>query len=1683
MRTIERRVIHLRPTSMIPKLAVTALLISLAFSIQAMDGEGLDLAAEADPGTVPVYIEHSRSDHFIENGGQIDDEILLHSSTEWGSIGLGSDGFYINARSYDRDRIDGHVIKFEMVGQSSSGPEGIHTLDHGTNYILGDDPEDWAIGMQSYRKAVYRDIWNDIDLFLERESDCLKYEFRMDPWTDVELINFKVIGYESLIVDKDEIRIGLSNGMEIVDGPLVSFYSDGEREWIDSCFHVKEDGSVGIELENYDMSRPVTIDPLIFSGYLGGTNADVMNCIEIDHSNNILAAGSTQSNDFPATTGAYSSSLSGASDVFITKINHNGTKILSSTYFGGSSQELLAGMKVDSQGNVHIAGETHSTNFPTKTGAYDTTHNGGSDLFVSCLSSDLKSLLRSTYIGSTNWENNGFIDLDSDDRPVIMAQTMGTDFPTTNGSYENESSGQRDVVIFKLEKDYSSLNFSTYIGGSWWETPSSMKVASDGSIYGLAYTFSFDFPTTNGSYRETAYGTGDAIVFRFDHNCSNLLNSSYFGGNSQDHPGTLNLDENGTVVISGHTFSNNLPVTSNAYSTKLKGMFDVYVARFSSDLSDLLACTYFGGTNSDSICWSTIDDDGDVIGFFQTISTDLPVVYGSYNLKITGTNDLCVFRIDGNLSKVDYCTYMGGSDMFQEMSSAIIKGKNDTVILLGRTSATDFPATSGSFDNTSNGGSDGVIVCMDLKYRPLPPINISGTLGKGWVNLTWDEPDQKEDYEIDSYVVYYGNSSHEIAFSGWANGTEHFNQSVTTGEDHFFQLITRARAEHSDMSKVFFIRDEIKPGLSLPDIPAALGTGDKYNFTIDVWDDIMIKNVRIDYTYYLGAKGNISMDTLDGTTYYYNMTVFDTNSNMTLKFFVQDMYRNWIETDEFFIDVIDNDLPVILDDMTPSITSTKKQLSFEIRAWDNIGIDEVWVQYELPGLDVKVRKMEIVTSNHYKHTIGIPNVIGELEYEFHLLDRSGNWMNDSGAVVLIEDLIDPSIQEIHFPETATTGEKISIVVNTTDNIGVDRVILNYRYGQGESTSIDMDISGENLWSIEITIIDTIEDLLFSILSVDGSLNNKTSDELSIDVIDNDRPELIEDLSKDTASAGEDFDVMVRIQDNILVKEAYIEYWFNGHDSFNISMDSDNGTDWMRTITIPNKLEPMRYVIRMADGSGNWNMTGQRMVLIYDLVPPELLDLEWIDEPTTGDLCLLKVNALDNVELSRVDILYRFKGNLWLELNTTNEGDGSHSATVFIEKDALQVAVMARAYDSSENAIETKILTSDVMDNDPPVSDLTEIPTRVLSDHQLNFTFPAHDNLGIGSITMRYWIYKENVTTEFLDAIEGNVSVSVPIEHGAEPKNLKIEITIDDISGNIWESGILSRIIEDGTDPHIEGIDPQTIYQGEDLILILNSTDDRTKVETEWSFLDDVAVGKEVVIIGDIPGEHLLTAIATDASGNTFVLEVPITVLPKDHDRDRDGIPDLNEMEMELDPYDPSDASEDDDLDGLTNLEEYLNRTKHDDPDTDKDGMDDEWEIRYGLNPRKDTADQDTDGDGRTDLEEYLDGTDPTVKDKGMPVIPIIIISVVIVLIAGIILSLIFLKKKEKEEGEAGKTDDGIEANPYYQKNAPSDDLKAAPSLDEVLDNQGGTTDNAKTGTLENGTGYIRPEDSKDIPEE
>ena len=467
----------------------------------------------------------------------------------------------------------------------------------------------------------------------------------------------------------------------------------------------------GFTVASYDKSHDLIIDPLLASTYLGGSNSDHgWQSLALDTSGNVYVTGHTESTNFPTTSGAYDTSFNGSNDVFVSKLNSGLTSLLASTYLGGSSADYGHSLALDTSGNVYVTGYTESTNFPTTSGAYDTSFNGGNeDVFVSKLDGGLTSLLASTYVGGSGADYGHSLALDTSGNVYVTSYTRSTDFPTTSGAYDTSSNGSNDVFVSKLNSGLTSLLASTYVGGSGADQGYAITLDTSGNVYVTGLTYSSDFPTTSGAYDTSFNGGIDVFVSKLNGELTSLLASTYLGGSGADLGWSLTFDTSGNVYVTGHTESTNFPTTSGAYDTSFNGGMDVFVSKLNGELTSLLASTFLGGSSADNGLSLALDTSGNVYVTGWTQSTDFPTTSGAHDTSFNGGSyDVYVSKLNSGLTSLLASTYLGGSS--NDYVTYLALDTSGNVYVRGYTESTDFPTTSEAYDTSFNGGSYDVFV-------------------------------------------------------------------------------------------------------------------------------------------------------------------------------------------------------------------------------------------------------------------------------------------------------------------------------------------------------------------------------------------------------------------------------------------------------------------------------------------------------------------------------------------------------------------------------------------------------------------------------------------------------------------------------------------------------------------------------------------------------------------------------------------------------------------------------------------------------------------------------------------------------------------------------------------------------------------------------------------------------------
>lgn len=229
---------------------------------------------------------------------------------------------------------------------------------------------------------------------------------------------------------------------------------------------------------------------LLFSTFLGGSAADVASSVAIDSVGALFVAGYTESTNFPTTQGAMQTTLRGAQDAFIARLNPSGTTLIYSTFFGGSAHEGVAYVEVDGIGDVYIAGLTGSTDFPVTTEAFQRTF--GSQ-YVARINSLGTAVHYSTFLGGPTDRVNatalgraGFF--------CLTGTTSSRTFPTTADAESRALGGATDAYVTVVRPSGSTLAYSTYFGGAQNEQGHGIGLDRKGDLYIGGMTSSPNLP-------------------------------------------------------------------------------------------------------------------------------------------------------------------------------------------------------------------------------------------------------------------------------------------------------------------------------------------------------------------------------------------------------------------------------------------------------------------------------------------------------------------------------------------------------------------------------------------------------------------------------------------------------------------------------------------------------------------------------------------------------------------------------------------------------------------------------------------------------------------------------------------------------------------------------------------------------------------------------------------------------------------------------------------------------------------------------------------------------------------------------------------------------------------------------------------------------------------------------------
>jgi hypothetical protein len=599
------------------------------------------------------------------------------------------------------------VIEERLLNARDVSPAGHTPSAARISQFLGSDPAAWQTDLPAWDRIAIGEPYPGITLTLAARGHNVEKLFTVAPGADPAAIRVAIAGADALAVTPDgELAAHTELGDLRFTRPVAyQEGDDGRRELVPAAYDVAG-LSYGFTVGPYDPTRPLLIDPLLASTYLGGMRWDQGQAIAVDGQGRVYVAGFTSSDDFPTTPGAYTSAMPEPTPntcAFVSRFNPGLTELQASTFLGGSNVDSAAALLLDSHGYVYVVGDTWSTNFPTTDFAYSRTLHGDQDVFVARLSPDLDRLSAATYLGGDRNEIAACLARNSSGSILVGGRTWSTNFPTTAGVFQPAKAMPDDTYtdgfIAMFTPDLAGLLASTFFGGSNFDEVSSLAVDSFDNVIAAGATGGNGFPATvNAFQKEFQGGEIDGFVAKLNSGLTQLAAATYLGGRTNDWIFALALDNPNTVYAAGYTASDNFPSTLGSFQSTppQNGDTDGFLVRLDASLHALEAGAFLGGTNFDfATCLARAADGVLIVGGY-THSDDFPATANAFRRTRAGNSDAFLARVSSGLGELLAATYFGGT--WDDYTHSLALNDQGDVFFTGYTeSAYQFPITPAAY--------------------------------------------------------------------------------------------------------------------------------------------------------------------------------------------------------------------------------------------------------------------------------------------------------------------------------------------------------------------------------------------------------------------------------------------------------------------------------------------------------------------------------------------------------------------------------------------------------------------------------------------------------------------------------------------------------------------------------------------------------------------------------------------------------------------------------------------------------------------------------------------------------------------------------------------------------------------------------------------------------------------------
>lgn len=618
-----------------------------------------------DPALAPAVAALARSPlRFEANQGQFAPSVRYAARTTGFALALTERGASLRF-------VGSRPLDIALLG-SNPWPliQPLDRLSAQTDYFIG-AKKNWHPGVANYSRIKYQAVYPGIDVVYYGKGSQLEYDFMLQPGADPSAIRMRFSDAGTVMVTPaGDLGVVTANGLVLQKQPAI--YQQGRQ--VSGRYKLLSANVVGIQVDAYDRSQPLVIDPaIVYSTLIGGTGTDVVTAMKIGPNGLLYIAGWTQTGELLTLDLPYDN----LTDTYVQVVDPSpsgGYGVLYATYLGGENADEALAIDADAAGFIYLTGTTTSPDFPMVGNSVQTTGAATTVAgFVTKIDPHFagtgNSLVYSTFLGGTigNTTPRG-IKVGSDNMIYVVGQTQTADFPTTDNAYAASLYGPSDVFISKIDVTTSNLAYSTFMGSELDDDACGLALDANNVVYFAGTTLGTQFPMAGYSFDGYTSGNYDVVVAKVDTTQSgvnSLIWATYFGGSGEDEARGVSMDSKGRVLVTGFTLSSDLPVTkATAIQPNYGGNGDAFVAIFDTTKQgqqSLAYSTYLGGSQGEVAYAVLAEATGyvDVTGY--TLSPDFPVL-NAIQANWGGGIDMFLTRFNPAVAGpagIDYSTYIG----------------------------------------------------------------------------------------------------------------------------------------------------------------------------------------------------------------------------------------------------------------------------------------------------------------------------------------------------------------------------------------------------------------------------------------------------------------------------------------------------------------------------------------------------------------------------------------------------------------------------------------------------------------------------------------------------------------------------------------------------------------------------------------------------------------------------------------------------------------------------------------------------------------------------------------------------------------------------------------------------------------------------------------------------------------